>query len=599
MVSIYNLFAQSLSGEVYIYGFDVQSKKLLMILINCNIYVSGFVVEERLFSGEFHYIGKRLYTREEFERETDRSKATLLAWNEKTIEEIKNQQTLKLVPFLSSDKTFVIYGAGMMGKKALELINEFGGNVIGFCDRDIKKQQDGYLGYKVYCIEDVLEQKDCEITPIVAIYQNDENQKICSKFKSEGIDSYSYSEREENFSTSIIFDDKYPGGDTEFLYYLYEKSKTRKIVLLGIHSDILLDAADKFSLAGLEIYRIACFDKEDINDNHGNKFIDAFDLIDEKIDDSIFVTIAYEDEDIDKINTFIRVSGIDERIVIRQRQGPNRLYHMFYLDVNLGYCLGNHDTVLQTRNRIKHSRIAIIGGSASDIHAFTEKSWPEYLVEVMDEHNIAADILCGAVAGYTVSQEIIKFLRDIYIQFKPDIVISYSFYNELSGVYADNHPFVHDYQKKIFTIFEKANRRTSYADTEIKNKLNLGEEQKDIIGHWISIEDAMHSICKAQGIKFYSFIQPALPVKTNKSEADIEALEHVLPNNRNRFADISKNYNLLQIQANDIAWMYDVSGYISNRKARTFYDLCHLFEEANKDVANYVFEQLKESIDDK
>lgn len=56
-----------------------------------------------------------------------------------------------------SNKLLIVYGCGEIGEK---INHKLGDLVAAFCDKDLKKQQQGFCGKKVYSPEDILEQKD-------------------------------------------------------------------------------------------------------------------------------------------------------------------------------------------------------------------------------------------------------------------------------------------------------------------------------------------------------------------------------------------------------------------------------------------------------
>lgn len=54
-------------------------------------------------------------------------------------------------------------------------------------------------------------------------------------------------------------------------------------------------------------------------------------------------------------------------------------------------------------------------------------------------------VICGGVAGYRSSEELFKLIRDGF-DFKPDIVLNYSGFNDL---YLQEYPYINFYMKQI------------------------------------------------------------------------------------------------------------------------------------------------------
>ena len=75
-------------------------------------------------------------------------------------------------------------------------------------------------------------------------------------------------------------------------------------------------------------------------------------------------------------------------------------------------------------------RIVALGGSTTESTLFFVKGWVQFLAEYLCRDNISAIVYGGGTSGYTSSQELLKFIRDV-IPLKPDIVLSYGGGNDL------------------------------------------------------------------------------------------------------------------------------------------------------------------------
>lgn len=91
--------------------------------------------------------------------------------------------------------------------------------------------------------------------------------------------------------------------------------------------------------------------------------------------------------------------------------------------------------------------ILVLGGSTSQ--PFIEpKSWPEYLSDIMRDKGQNGQVINGAVAGYTSSQELIKLVRD-GLELHPNIIISYGGLRDREDISPLPFPMVPMYQRNV------------------------------------------------------------------------------------------------------------------------------------------------------
>ena len=74
------------------------------------------------------------------------------------ISSLESKAQLFINRFQESGEEIYIFGAGMIGRDIENIMSVYG-CVAGFIDNDLNKQKSGYLGYKVYSLEEYLELK--------------------------------------------------------------------------------------------------------------------------------------------------------------------------------------------------------------------------------------------------------------------------------------------------------------------------------------------------------------------------------------------------------------------------------------------------------
>lgn len=228
-------------------------------------------------------------------------------------------------------------------------------------------------------------------------------------------------------------------------------------------------------------------------------------------------------------------------------------------------------------------RIVTLGGSATDATLYNIKSYSEWLHEMLAAMGTEAEIFCGGVAGYVVSQELQKLCCDV-IGLKPDIVISYSGINDAADFYTTGeHPFIRNYQtdNAVQMIHSGKLKNTLFGNAKIQ-AVGLGLNYKGTKAKfWIDCERMMHAVCNEFGISFFAILQP-----WNQNSTDYYESCHSFYNEAR--ADVKDNrYD----------WMHDFSR-LFDKDPDVFIDCCHVYERGNKKVARqilpYILETIKE-----
>ena len=105
---------------------------------------------------------------------------------------------------------------------------------------------------------------------------------------------------------------------------------------------------------------------------------------------------------------------------------------------------------------LKHPVILTLGGSTTDGIEF-DHSWPEELSKILVEKGINGTVVNGGTGGYSTNQELLKLLRD-GLEFKPDIIISYSGVNDRGDYGELPYPMVHTHQRDTLNFLTSGTR---------------------------------------------------------------------------------------------------------------------------------------------
>ena len=160
-----------------------------------------------------------------------------------------------------------------------------------------------------------------------------------------------------------------------------------------------------------------------------------------------------------------------------------------------------------------------MGGSTTDPVKF-DHSWPEELSKLLAERGISGTVVNGGTAGYSTNQELLKLVRD-GLEFKPDIIISYSGVNDRGAWGKPPYPMVHPYQQYILEFltqpaYSPLFPNTIYLLSQIlwgsrpaRMTATLGVRSSRTLGQQYERNmTLMAAIARASGATFYGIIQP-------------------------------------------------------------------------------------------
>lgn len=163
--------------------------------------------------------------------------------------------------------------------------------------------------------------------------------------------------------------------------------------------------------------------------------------------------------------------------------------------------------------------ILTLGGSTTDGVNY-DHSWPEHMARMLREGGMPGTVVNGGTGGYSTNQELLKLTRD-GLEFKPDLVISYSGINDRGRYSALPHPMTHSYQRNLLDTLTRSAQSPLLPSTVSALQLLGGADAESRISYTLGIAtdrtlgqqyernmQLMHAISESQGAEFIGFIQP-------------------------------------------------------------------------------------------
>ena len=260
---------------------------------------------------------------------------------------------------------------------------------------------------------------------------------------------------------------------------------------------------------------------------------------------SIFLVAEYVSQQINRSN------GVELPFFIGSGESLSayRSNKFYNLDPHLGYAFSDHEPLVEkfraryawhegfaiyssVPKQLDRPLILTLGGSTTDglSHA---TSWPEELAQLLREQDIAGTVINGAVGGYSSNQELLKLVRD-GIEFRPDLVISYSGVNDRGRYSRLPHPMVHPYQREILSGLTQSRPlpllpntiallRSFGSTDERQLRFTFGLATERSLGDWYARNlSLMNAVSQASGAEFLAVVQPNAHVGDYEWAADFQ-----------------------------------------------------------------------------
>lgn len=383
------------------------------------------------------------------------------------------------------------------------------------------------------------------------------------------------------------------------LYRCIRSIKDRKVIVFGANKKTE-QLCHKLSLLDLEVVYFV----DDIIEKKmlcGREVCNYHDLLYEN-SDNIKIIIT-EPEDLDKLFE-IGLCTKEKRDNCLLLFQYNPLKGIYPVDPTVGYNIYGdveYPGFILFGNREAEYTIVTLGGSTTDVlHAACAtdrriKSWSEILSDKLKGEGISAKILCGGVAAYKSSQELLKLIRDV-IPLCPDMVITYDGFNEVADKWAHHlkeaFPFLNYHQKKLIPAIAKIKDAGAWA-----REYTFGIDSKwDPYTNWKNSVNMMHLICEGYDIKYLSVLQPSFYNQVEKmgEKSDREILMHI-----GLSSEHQKEIEKFFIQKDNDEWKPE---WIKDLRTAflgiddVFYDTCHVWEKGNEIIADKMLGFIKESL---
>ncbi len=583
--------------KILLYGLNSDTKSAIMFLAECRISVEGFLIaqdENEQLGTE--YLGKPVLSKEQFLK-MDTVGYTVLDVYGDSLQEIWDifkvrGDTLFEVQPEAQAKSFLIYGTGEGGKRLGAFFARCGVKVACYCARS-SKRRDWMDDGCVVITPERLNAVD-KTTPIIIAIANPEDVKdVRNLLEVKGFSKIYHFHPDFFVVASMI---KRTNGDYVqslshmFLFYVrHVLSEGKQIYFFSNDVPYILNVILVMEALGISGGRVAT----EVNGEHlkNPRVISAYDLCYE--DFSTFLVWALPEDEEDAI-AFMRKSGLPENIFVRGVGGASYLSRSYILDTHLGYADVEGNPVVRNCAEDENAlKLAILGGSTSDYHLYLEKSWPAWLLELAQEAGIKIECTMAATGGNISSQELIRLIRDVVWK-KPDIVISYSRINDFCGV--KNHLFTHPYQQTVFERMALSMEALPYIKTN-KTKSNglfsMGECHEDNLAlHWLANERMMHAVCQEFGIVFYSILQPGIDTKKPKSKFELDIYRLSEQDNMRAWEKMMED---VKPEIPKYPWLYDFTNIFDEMQGEVFWDICHVYGNANRLVAEKILSIIQDS----
>lgn len=590
-----NLFdiSKRLNKKVYLYGLNEDTKKAVIFLTAFDVSVKGFLLAKG--QNELHgmfYLGCPVISFSEFiDIDDDSIVLDVYGDNISVIEkelQIVSHKNIQAL-FETKEKHIAIYGAGESGRCLYGLLRRCGINIDFFCDQN---------GDKIVKVDEVsvmrpdqLENIDKDCFIIVAIDDwsvAKEVQKMLIDKMFLKVDLFDSLFWKIKF-TEVIWEkwggEYFPVFRPQGIYYLYRIHSKKMVYFFSNDIQYLVDTVNTLKKVGVVIRQAVSLAVDNEMTINGLRILNAYQLVYEDLSDCLIWALTGEEENAKR---FMDKSGICKEIFAYSSGGPLNLNRSYILDTHLGY-MDSRGSIVR-RNCADDEevvKVGILGGSTSDYDLYgIEKSWPECFLELAERNEIKMECICAATAGNTSAMEHIRLIRDLLWK-KPDVVISYSRINEMSHA-VDNHRFAHIYQKDIFDKLTHTEMVDSFFSLKRGKLYYMGETVSDPAGVWLGNERMMHAVCEEFHIPFFAFLQPFLCEKEPKRLIDLEVEEHVM----SEIEKVSGTSALAEQVKKDIdsySWLYDFTHIFDEIQEETYFDVCHVFESANRLIAEKIF----------
>lgn len=475
------------------------------------------------------------------------------------------------------DKVF-IYGIDDLTKGLFAFfINELQIKVNGFI---LKEGQESlvngiYLGSKLFELDDVkkkdillytTDQEDLDIEgKVIKLTLSSEDEAFLKSHSKIAL-PYKRESKQRYYSSSSLL-------------YTEQQKHGKFNILFGDKSTCLSIAA---RMALLGIYFQKAYSPEGFIGNiEGINFLSGDELGKITANEDYYIRVAdgWEQEAKDLSKTM----HILPRRFVKDKDVRSLAFREVNIDPDIGYyydARGIGNRIMQFgHDGTRKLKIAVLGDSTSDVCLLVEKTWVEWLIEILgDKYN--GELYCAAIEGYVGSQQLIKFARDV-LPWQPDIVISCVRVSDFYNCSQEN-TFSNRYQEYL----AKQNADGKNIMWSEGQKLKTQERV-------IMLQKSLHGMCSEFGIQHLSFLYPVLEEVLEKNLNDRVILLHDDHEEiqQNKYYEYMHSIHNMTKDCN-LPWLIDVPCTFLKESHNMFLDYGHLKTEGNRIFAEYIYKIL-------
>ncbi|KAI4450852.1 hypothetical protein C823_005389 [Eubacterium plexicaudatum ASF492] len=217
-------------------------------------------------------------------------------------------------------------------------------------------------------------------------------------------------------------------------------------------------------------------------------------------------------------------------------------------------------------------KIMILGGSTSTSNVYRTISWVEFFYKRLSEAGYDPVIYNGAMCSYGIVDEYIRMIRDIE-PLRPDFVISFSGVNNTS-------------ERKVVNQFN-----TWLGDAKVSGSRDMIsgiKSSESLFDFWYRVSKIIKLTAEYHGARVYNFLQPMNC--TDESYDLIQTGMFELTEHKSHIED----YKIRASGDTDPFYINLLSMF--EGKKQVYIDMCHYSTEANRLIAERVFETIERDL---
>lgn len=551
--------------KIYVWGVKRNSMAVFAKLAFRGINVSGFVVEEQRYSGEMFFNRPVLHI-EDFLASAD---AIIIAADVCAKDRFSQEMPIYYLNDIwevnsdLKDEQIIIYGTGKGAEYIYHQLMKKGIEVEAFCVTSQNNQTE-FMGLPVLNISDIEITKKCAV--IISAINETYKLEMQNNLENKGV-------------PNIYTDEFMPRTDllmSPFIQSLYKAIKENKKIYIYTKK---VDENAELITRMLLIYQVEVTGFLYHEGCSDERIEDIYEMVYEDISDKfIIVNIADKCELQDACEllenlgfSLSRFDYIGLRIPAYEYKNPPKNIS----DSLLGYSRNGEKAgfCLYGCEKPENTRIVILGGSTSNDGNFRCMCWPKIFYQKLHENGYKVTVYNGAHSGQNVIHELLRLLRDGLL-LKPQYVISMGGGNDSVNLYPET--------KNRFCLSHMIDKEKELG---LENRYCHGiEVQEDNFDFWLREERVMKAVCEEYGIKFFCFLQPMKFGKKNMS-----LFEECVHNDEKREA-----YSFREKSSADD--FYENLITLFDEKEGMYIDACHYSEEANRILADIVYDKIASSL---